>query len=99
MMKKVLVLMTFMLLAFSQFATAEGDKVRDANQVIGDGCLYSIPDGIDPMSCEPILSPSSLVYFLKCTPELIVWCVGEDNPSSDGNQNPNNEDEDGDGDS
>ena len=87
-MKKVL--LAFMaLLITTSIAIAGGDKIRDANPIKGDACYYSIPAGIDPDTCRETVATSSQVAYLTCTPEVIVWCVGEDNPSSDGNSNPN----------
>ena len=73
---------TLLLLAlFCSVAVAGGGKVRDANPIIGDGCIYQLPPGLDAEKCEAInvVSQSGkeiVVYY--CNVDVIVLCNEED---------------------
>lgn len=58
-------------------AMAAGGKVREANPIIGDGCIYQIPPGLDIEQCEAINATSQsgkeiVVYY--CDVSVIVLC-------------------------
>ena len=62
-------------------AMAAGGKVRDANPIIGDGCIYQIPPGLDIEQCEAINAISQsgkeiVVYY--CNVSVIVLCDDDD---------------------
>ena len=62
-------------------AMAGGDKVRDANPIIGEGCIYQIPPGLDTAQCEEINATSQsgkeiVVYY--CDVSVIVLCSDDD---------------------
>ncbi len=68
---------SFLLLFMCSIAMAGGDKVRSANPIIGDGCIYQFPPGLDVEQCETINATSQsgkeiVVYY--CDVEVIVLC-------------------------
>lgn len=89
----IILLAIVSMLFYANASQAVGDKIRDANPIKGDACFYSIPTGIDPDDCVETVASTSQVAYLTCNTDLVVWCTGEDNPSSDGNSNPNEDDE------
>jgi hypothetical protein len=68
-----------LLLLFSSIAIAAGGKVRDANPIIGDGCVYQIPPGLDISQCELIPAPNQAgVQVYACDLDVIVFCADEE---------------------
>jgi len=62
-------------------AMAAGGKVRDANPIIGDGCIYQFPPGLDVEQCEAINATSQsgkeiVVYY--CDVAVIVVCADDE---------------------
>ena len=67
------------LLLLSSVAVAAGGKVRDANPVIGDGCVYQVPPGLDMEKCELIPAPNQAgVQVYACDLSVIVFCDADD---------------------
>lgn len=76
-MKKILAVFT-LLMATAGFVYASGGQVRFGNPVLDDdGCVLSIPEGIDVDACEEIIAPEQSgvqVYFcdgLEITATLV----------------------------
>lgn len=68
-----------MLLFVSSIAMAAGGKVRDANPIIGEGCIYQVPHGLDLQKCELIPAPNQAgVQVYACDLSVIVFCDDED---------------------
>jgi hypothetical protein len=68
-----------MLLFVSSIAIAAGGKVRDANPIIGEGCIYQVPPGLDLQKCELIPAPNQAgVQVYACDLSVIVFCDDED---------------------
>jgi hypothetical protein len=68
-----------MLLFVSSIAMAAGGKVRDANPIIGEGCIYQVPPGLDLQKCELIPAPNQAgVQVYACDLSVIVFCDDED---------------------
>jgi hypothetical protein len=66
-----------LLLLMCSIAMAGGDKVRSANPIIGDGCIYQVPPGLDLDQCEAINATSQsgkdiVVYY--CDVDVVVIC-------------------------
>ncbi len=67
------------LLFVSSIAMAAGGKVRDANPIIGEGCIYQVPPGLDLQKCELIPAPNQAgVQVYACDLSVIVFCDDED---------------------
>ena len=79
-MKKVIAVFT-LLMATAGFVYASGGQVRFGNPVIDqDGCVLSIPEGIDIEDCQLIPAPDQsgvAVYFCDGI-ELTATLVCED---------------------
>ncbi len=78
---KKLIAVLFLSLMITGMAAASGGKVRFGNPVIDqDGCVLSIPEGIDVESCEEIEAPDQAgvnVYFCDGV-EITATLVCED---------------------
>lgn len=73
-----------LLLLMSNIAIAEGGKERDANPIIGDGCVYQVPPGLDLETCELIPAPNQAgVMVYACNLQVIVFCDDEDDDVDD----------------
>lgn len=64
---------------------AAGGKVQENNPILGDGCIFSVPNGIiDTENCEEITLPdSSLPQMFSC--DTVVICVEESTNPGVGN--------------
>jgi hypothetical protein len=72
-----------LLMLLSSVALAEGGKARDANPIIGDGCVYQVPPGLDLETCELIPAPNQAgVQVYACNLDVIVFCDDDDNDDS-----------------
>lgn len=68
-----------LLMLLSSVAVAEGGKQRDANPIIGDGCVYQVPPGLDLDTCELIPAPNQAgVQVYACNLDVIVFCDDDD---------------------
>ena len=68
-----------LLILVCSVAMAGGDKVRSANPIIGDGCVYQVPTGLDLDRCELIPAPNQAgVQVYACDLEVIVFCDEDD---------------------
>ena len=68
-----------LLLFICSIAMAEGGKVRDANPIIGEGCVYQVPPGLDITKCELIPAPNQAgVQVYACDLDVIVFCDDDD---------------------
>jgi len=69
----------FLLLLVSSIAMAGGGKAREANPIIGDGCVYQVPPGLDLEQCELIPAPNQAgVQVYACDLSVIVFCDSDD---------------------
>lgn len=65
---------------FSCSALAGGDKNRHANQILdSDGCVLSIPAGLDADDCEEVTAPEqSGIRLFVCNGEQITLICADD---------------------
>lgn len=64
-----------LLMLLSSVAAASGGQMRDANPIIGDGCVYQVPPGLDLETCELIPAPNQAgVQVYACNLDVIVFC-------------------------